>query len=164
MTVVSNASPIINLDAVGHLDLLQELYDEVLIPPAVYEEVTAAPEKPGARAVQGEDWITHRSLKRPRLASALLDELDPGEAQAIALAVETDVELLLLDEQAGRHAACRLEVDHVGTLGVLLEAKHADHISQVRPLLDALRSEAGFWIGDPLYEKMLDLAGEDAPP
>ena len=115
MTVVSNASPIINLDAVGHLDLLQELYDEVLIPPAVYEEVTAAPEKPGARAVQGEDWITHRSLKRPRLASALLDELDPGEAQAIALAVETDVELLLLDEQAGRHAACRLEVDHVGT-------------------------------------------------
>ena len=52
----------------------------------------------------------------------------------------------------------------MGTLGVLLEAKHADHISQVRPLLDALRSEAGFWIGDPLYEKMLDLAGEDAPP
>ena len=152
MTVVSNATPLINLDAIGHLNLLRHLCDEV----------TAAPGEPGAGAVQSEEWITRRSLNQRHLASALLGELDSGEAEAIALAVETEVELLLIDEQAGRRAARRLEVEHVGTLGVLLEAKHAGHVSKIRPLLDALRSEAGFWISNALYERTLELAGEDA--
>ena len=160
MTAVSNTSPIINLDAIGHLDLVRWLYDHLLIPPAVYDEVTVAPEKPGAEAVRSDEWITRRSLNQSRLASALLGELDPGEAEAIALAAETEVELLLIDEQAGRRAARRLEVDHVGTLGVLLEGKHAGRVSEIRPLLDALRSEAGFWLSDLLYEKMLELADE----
>lgn len=163
MTVVSNASPIINLDAIGHLDLLRGLCDDLLIPPAVHDEVTATPDKPGAKAVQSEEWITPRFLSQTRLVSGLLGELDPGEAEAIALAVEVNVELLLIDEQAGRRAARRLEVDHVGTLGVLLEAKHAGHVSEIRPLLEALRSEAGFWIDDALYERTLELASEDDP-
>ena len=89
-----------------------------------------------------------------------MGELDSGEAKAIALAVETDAELLLIDEQAGRRAARRLEVAHVGTLGVLLEAKHATYVSEIRPLMVALRSEAGFWLSDSLYDRMLELAGE----
>jgi predicted nucleic acid-binding protein len=161
MTVVSNASPIINLDAVGHLDLIQRLYGDLLIPSAVHKEITAAPGEPGAKAVQSETWITRHSLNQRRLASALLGELDSGEAEAIALAVETEVELLLIDEQAGRRAAQRLEVEHVGTLGVLLEAKQAGPVSEIRHLLDALRSEAGFWISDALYKRTLELAGEN---
>jgi len=161
MTVVSNASPIINLDAIGHLDLLQYLYDDILIPLAVHDEVTAASDEPGAKAVQSVEWITRRSLDQQHLASALRGELDAGEAEAIALAVEIEAELLLIDEQAGRRAARRLEVKHVDTPGVLLEAKHASSVSEVRPLLNALRSEAGFWISEPLYQRTLDLAGED---
>lgn len=160
MTVVSNASPIINLDAIGHLKLLQRLYGSILIPSAVQQEIAGAPRLPGAAAVQSEEWITSRSLIRSKFASALLGELDSGEAKAIALAVETDAELLLIDEQAGRRAARRLEVAHVGTLGVLLEAKHATYVSEIRPLMDALRSEAGFWLSDSLYDRMLELAGE----
>ena len=118
MTVVSNASPIINLDAIGHLDLLQHLYDDILIPLAVHDEATPVSNEPGAKAVQSVEWITRRSLDQQHLASALRGELDAGEAEAIALAVEIEAELLLIDEQAGRCAARRLEVEHVGTLGV----------------------------------------------
>lgn len=160
MTVVSNASPIINLDAIGRLNLLRYLYGSILIPSAVRKEVASAPGLPGAEAVQSETWIASHSVERPHLVSALRDELDPGEAEAIALAVKTDVDLLLIDEQAGRRAARRLDIAHVGTLGVLLEAKHGNHISAVGPLMDALRSETGFWLSDQLYNRMLELAGE----
>ena len=102
MTVVGNASPIINLDAIGHMDLLQHLYDDILIPLAVHDEVTAASDEPGAKAVQSVEWITRRSLDQQHLASALRGELDAGEAEATAPAVEIEAELLLIDEQAGR--------------------------------------------------------------
>ena len=84
MTVVSDASPIINLNAIGHIELLRHLYGELLIPPAVYDEVTAASSKPGAEAVRSEDWIVRHSVNDSRLTSALLNGPDPGEA---ALAV-----------------------------------------------------------------------------
>jgi predicted nucleic acid-binding protein len=85
MTAVSNASPIISLDATGHLDLVRRLYDHLLIPPAVYDEVTVAPNKPGADAVRTEEWIPRRPLNQSRLASALLGELDPARPRRLHL-------------------------------------------------------------------------------
>lgn len=63
--VVSNTSPIINLAAIGQLDLLRALYDEVLIPDAVYREIARFEEQPGAEAVQSMDWITCRLVRVP---------------------------------------------------------------------------------------------------
>jgi predicted nucleic acid-binding protein len=99
MTVVSHTSPIINLAAIGQLALLQPLYSRLIIPQAVYQEiaVTGAGE-PGAREVQALNWITRYTVADHALVSALSVELDPGEAEAIACAVELKAERLLIDE------------------------------------------------------------------
>ena len=94
------------------------------------------------------------------MATALRLELDAGEAEAIALAVESNANLILLDERLGRRAAHRLGLTVVGTLGVLIAAKDRGLLAAVRPVLDALRADAGFWITDELYNAVLKAANE----
>lgn len=99
MIVVSDASPLIALAVVGRLDLLRQLYAEVLLPEAVYGEVTAVQDAPGAAEVTNSGWIRTQPLRDRMLAEALALELDAGEAEAIALAVELRADLLLMDER-----------------------------------------------------------------
>jgi predicted nucleic acid-binding protein len=87
-------------------------------------------------------------------------DLDRGEAETIALAVELGADLLLLDEKEGRHVAQRLGLRVVGVGGILLEAKATGAIDVVRPHLDALRQTAGFYLSDSVYRYLLALAGE----
>jgi predicted nucleic acid-binding protein len=86
--------------------------------------------------------------------------LDLGEAETIALALELDADLVLLDEKEGQHAAQRLGLRVLGVVGILLEAKANSNINAVRPLLDALRQTAGFYLSTPVYKHALSLAGE----
>jgi uncharacterized protein len=69
-------------------------------------------------------------------------------------------DLVLLDERDGRFAAQRFGLQVVGVLGILLEAKSKGHIQSVRPYLDALRQQAGFYIHEKVYQHALQLAGE----
>ncbi|NBC19367.1 MAG: DUF3368 domain-containing protein [Bacteroidetes bacterium] len=160
MIVVSDTSPIINLAAIGHLEVLRDLYGQVHIPDAVYEELTVDEQQPGAAEASIADWIVQRATGQNDLTAALLGEMDRGEAAAIALAVEMHADLLLIDERIGRAAATRLGIHRIGVLGVLLEAKGQSIVPSIRPLLDALRAEAGFWVSDALYARVLDVAGE----
>ena len=106
MIVVSNTSPITNLAAIGQLDMLQQLYAKVLIPQAVYGELTfGGVIQPGGREAQTLPWIETKQVTDRVLVTALQMELDPGEAEAIALAVEVKADLLLLDERRGRVVA-----------------------------------------------------------
>jgi hypothetical protein len=130
--VVSDASPLINLAAIGRLDRLRALYGTVHIPNAVHREVTRFEGQPGADAVQSLEWVKVQSCPRPDLATALGEDLDAGEAEAIALAVDTGT-LLLIDEREGRRAAARLDVPRLGLLGVLVEAKRAGHVAASPP-------------------------------
>jgi predicted nucleic acid-binding protein len=159
--VISNTSPIINLAAVGQLVILQQLYETVLIPDAVYSELTSGDgAQPGGTEVQTLPWIETKSVTNQALVTALQMELDPGEAAAIALAVELKADLLLLDERQGRAIAARFGLRFVGLLGVLIEAKHKGCIMAVKPILDDLVTKAGFWVSQPLYARMLQAAGE----
>lgn len=98
---------------------------------------------------------------RIRLSSRRLElELDPGEAAAIALAIELKADLLLLDERRGRTVASRFGLRFVGLLGVLIEAKQQGYLGAVKPILDDLITRAGFWVSQPLYERVLQAAGE----
>lgn len=161
MIVVSDASPLIALAAVGQVDLLHQLYATVLVPDAVHQEVTAqSPDAPGAAQVRGAEWI-HSVMVRDRiLVEALCIDLDRGEAEAIALAVERSAELLLMDERRGRAAAVRLGRRVVGVLGILIQAKHERHLPAVKPVLDALERDAGFRVSRELYARVLTEAGE----
>lgn len=140
---------------------INQLYGTVFIPEAVYRELTD-PNFPvaGATEVQTFDWIQTRAVSDRILVEALSNELDIGEAEAIALAVEIQADQVLIDERRGRLVANRLNLRYTGILGILVEAKSKGLITEVRPLLDALMNEAGFWVAEPLYNSVLRLVNE----
>jgi uncharacterized protein len=67
---------------------------------------------------------------------------------------------VLIDERRGRLVASRLNFRYTGILGILVEAKSKGLITEVKPLLDALINEAGFWVAEPLYNSTLQLVNE----
>jgi predicted nucleic acid-binding protein len=99
-------------------------------------------------------------VQNQALVTALQRDLDRGEAETIALALELSADLVLLDEREGRHAAQKLELRVVGVVGMLLEAKSRRDVEAVRPHLDALRHKAGFYLSEQVYHFALSLTGE----
>jgi hypothetical protein len=159
--IVSNASPLINLARTGKLDLLRELYGKLLIPEAVWQEVVVGGAgQPGADEVKGAVWIERRTTKNKPLVQALLQELDTGEAEAIALALEVGADWLLMDEHLGRETARHLKLRCIGLVGVLIAAKNKGLVPAIKPCLDALRDLAGFHMKDVLYTRVLKDAEE----
>jgi len=162
MIVISDTSAITNLAAVELLELLHILYDRVVIPQAVYDEMTALGyQVPGTVEVQNLDWIETQSVSDRLRVEALQAKLDLGEAEAIVLALELDADLLLIDERRGRKEALEQGVTKIsGLLGILQEAKAKGLISTIKPVLDRLISENNFRISDRLYHALLQSAGE----
>ena len=108
MIVVSNASPLTNLAAIGQFDLLCRLYAGLHIPAGVWDELNAGDRRwPGCDEVAEADWIESHIVQNQALVTALRRDLDRGEAESIALAVELGADLVLMDEREGRHAAQR---------------------------------------------------------
>jgi predicted nucleic acid-binding protein len=164
MDVVSDTSPITNLAAVGHLELLQALYTQILIPQEVRDELVlgGAGNNPGAQEVLTGGWFVVDSVDaqdRDQLASKY-HALDIGEAAALALAKARGADLILLDDRAARDAARALGLNHIGVVGVLLAAKSRGLISLVKPILDDLRATAGFYLAEAVYQGALRAAGE----
>lgn len=86
--------------------------------------------------------------------------LDLGEAEAIVLASERGADFLLMDERVGRSIARERGIPTIGLIGALAAAKQMGLLPAVRPVLDALRVEAGFWVGDVVYQQVLRDLGE----
>lgn len=161
MIFVSNASPLVNLARIGRLELLRDLFGEMCVPDAVWEEVVVAGEgQPGAQLLAQARWVVRRQVQNRSLVQALRQELDAGEAEAIVLALELKADLLLMDERLGRETAQHLGLKPTGVIGVLIEAKRRGVLPEVRPLLDALRDQAGFRVSERLYERVLVDTGE----
>ena len=162
MIVVSNTSPIINLTAVGKLGILRDLYDTIYIPEAVYSEISViGAGQPGSEEVKAFDWIITQKVSNQTLVKALRIELDRGEAEAIALAIELQSDLLLIDERIGRTVAARFDLKFIGLLGTIIEAKSKGLVESVKPILNDLQTKAGFWISRTLYDHVLKCAKED---
>jgi predicted nucleic acid-binding protein len=161
MSVISNASPLIALIRIGQLDLLRQLYSEIIIPDAVWHEVVVeGADQPGAEVVSSASWIVRRTVTNRPLAHGLQQELDAGEAEAIALAVEIDDALLLMDERLGRDTARHFGIRYTGVVGVLIEAKHKELVQAIQTHLDALRDLAGLRVSEALYRRVLQDEGE----
>lgn len=161
MIVVSDASPIIALSLIEQLNLLNELYDDVEVPEAVYREITQLGiDQVGVQEILDADWISIRAVHNDTLANALLGELDQGEAEAITLATEINANLLLIDERRGRKVATRLGLNVIGVIGILIEAKKKGLINSLAKQLDDLVMIAGFRISPLLRRKVLEVAQE----
>lgn len=149
--VVSNTSPLIALDQIGHLQLLKQLFSQLLIPPAVRREIQPKPNL--------EDWIIERSLQQPIGPQILGASLGNGESEAVALALEVSADLLIIDERPGRRLAEMLGVPVIGTLGILLASKRRGYLPLVKPSVDALIA-LGFRVAASLYDDVIRDAGE----
>lgn len=160
MRVLSNTSPLMNLAAIGRLQLLPTLFGEVLTTPAVLDELEAGGTgAPGADARQWS-WLSVYPPRSSDTVRTLSLQLDRGEAETIAAALELKPDLVLIDEKLARHAAASLGLAPLGTVGVLLAAKQRGLLPLIRPALDDLRHKAGFWISDAVYRDALRMAEE----
>jgi uncharacterized protein len=161
--VISDTSAITNLAAIQHLQLLPQLYNQVTIPDAVYRELAEIdPPVPGTFEVQTSPWLDVRQVVSRAVVERLQVEakLDPGESEAIALALELNADLLLIDERRGRAEANRLGIRITRLLGILVEAKQKNLIVAVKPLMDALIATSDFRVSSALYSQILDIVGE----
>ncbi|MDX2213306.1 MAG: DUF3368 domain-containing protein [Oculatellaceae cyanobacterium bins.114] len=163
MIVISDTSAITNLAAIDQLKLLPLLYGQVIIPEAIYRElVDIDPPVPGGVEVQTAAWLEVKLIANRKVVERLQSEvkLDPGESEAIALALEIGADLLLIDERRGRVEADRLGIKITGLLGILVEAKRKNLIVAVKPLMDALIATSEFRVSSALYNQILNIVNE----
>ncbi len=161
MIIVSDTSPIANLIQIGALNILHQLFGRVIIPPKVEEEVLALKMFGVDLSVfENSNWIEVISPKNLVLLNEMRIELDEGESEAIVLAKELNADYILIDERLGTKKAHEVLLQTIGLLGVLIKAKNEKHIEKVKPILDALINDAGFWIGSKLYQTVLNSVGE----
>ena len=157
--VISNTSPLFYLHRLRQVDLLQRLYEQIVVPEAVRDELHIG-------RVRGEDapeiaeyeWIEVRSVRVPEVIR-LITDLGPGEAQVLALALEEPGGLVILDDGFARAVAKARDIRLTGTAGVLLKAKQEGHITAVAPLLNRL-IQLGFRLSQTTRAAILGLAQE----
>lgn len=149
--VVSNSSPVIALHRIGRLGLLEAVFGNIEVPPAVVREVTIRTSLP--------QWITETSLTQPIGAQILRASLGAGESEAIALALEREPQFLLLDDWPARRLALRLTLPVAGTLAVLVLAKRRGVIPSIKPEINNLMS-SGFRASLAVVDEVLKAAGE----
>jgi hypothetical protein len=152
MIIVSDTSSISNLLQIGLIDVLQILYGEITITPAVSKELDRV--STHSNSLAQIDWIKVKLPRNRELVAKLLEELDLGEAESIALAVEEKAEYLIIDEYAGRKIADAMGVKIVGILGVLIQAKSKGIIPSVKYPIEKL-VEIGFRLNEQLIESVL---------
>lgn len=157
--IIADSSPLISLAIIEQLELLPQLYQRVLLPPAVWDEVTVQGiGLPGANAVSKVTWL---EIQTPE--AALLKPLsilvDRGEAEAIALAQSIPESIVLLDDAQARRVAERLGVRRIGTLGILRRAKKSGLVQAVKPYIEKLRAQ-GIYIRQNLIDAVLQDLGE----
>ena len=137
--IISDASPLIALVDIGELDLLQKLYKSVTITDIVKDKIHS----------KLPEWIEISNEFDEKQFQILNLELDPGEASAIALALENPTSRIIIDESKGRSVAKRLGLKVTGTIGVIIKAKEKGLIKAGKLILDKLE-EHGFWLSEEL--------------
>jgi len=161
--VVSDTSPLIYLTRLGLFSPLRTLYDRVIVPAAVWQEITVGgkglPESENLQLAVTQGWI---ECKAPSSSQTILpssSRLGQGEIEAILLATELRAVLLNGDSDA-RATAEHLGVTVSETLGILSRAKREGHLTNLKSLLDRLLAETNFHMGEALYRKVLEGVGE----
>jgi predicted nucleic acid-binding protein len=135
MRVVVNATPLIALALLDRLELLRQMFDEILLPAAVYDEVVVkGAGRPGADAVGQADWLQVVSPQATSTIEPMLLGLDAGEMDVLLLAREQEPDWVLIDERLGRRVARAMGLPVKGTLGVLLAAVLAGLLSKAEAL------------------------------
>jgi predicted nucleic acid-binding protein len=157
--VIVNTSPLLYLYQVDCLELLQQLYGTITVPPAVPQELeTGKLQGVDVPEVNSIEWIQIRPVASATIIPAVID-LGQGEAEVIALGLENPGSLLVFDDSLARRIADLYGLKYTGTLGVLVKAKQSGYLSAVAPVINMLRSK-GMWLTDKIISDVLRLSGE----
>ena len=164
MLVVSNTSPLSNLAIVDRLALLHQRYGSVLMPGMVEKELAALSHAQARQRISqaiSSGWLLVK--REPNIQATALSyarRIDPGEAEAIALAEYIHADKLLVDDRLGRELARERGVPVTGILGELLYAKKQGSICSVTEVMEELKSQARFFIRADLFALIQREAGE----
>jgi predicted nucleic acid-binding protein len=155
-----DTSPLIFLAKLGHLDLLRQGADTVCTPQAVLNEVRARPDE-ATQAIEHAalSWLSVRQITNRDAVDIVRADLDLGEAEVIALAIEIAADQVVMDDLDARRFARRVGLDLIGTVGLLLAARLRGEIPSVREEIDRLLA-LGFRVAPALVEAVLREAGE----
>jgi predicted nucleic acid-binding protein len=146
--IVTDTTPLIALAAgTGELEILRALYDRVIVPFEVAEELHAAGgDALGVAAFEKATWLERRTAVVP-ISQLLGNTLDRGEASVIQTALNEGLALVCIDETVGRRVARMSGLTLTGSIGVLIKAKRRGYAISIPQVLDRMR-EHGIWLSE----------------
>ncbi len=145
--IIADSTCLIGLERIDKIDLLPQMYSQVIIPPQVQKEFGLS-----------FAWLIVKNPQNIGMVNSLKLMVDDGESEAIALAYELGYRLVVDDKQA-RNIAKRLDIEIIGTVGILVKAKQLGLIDQLLTILEALENK-GFYLSKSLKTEALILVGE----
>lgn len=148
--IISDTSCLILLDNIGELNLLHKLYGTIITTEEVKLEF--GKELP--------EWFEIKEPKDKNYQAIIENSVDKGEASTIALAIEYDDCLLIIDDLKGRKFAQQLGLHIIGTMGIIVDAKLSGFISSIKPTIQKIKN-TNFRISEHIQKIMLIKAGED---
>jgi predicted nucleic acid-binding protein len=157
--VIVNSTPLIALCKVNQLELLRELYTEITIPEAVFQEVTAKNDSVKRKILENGAWIHVQSVSDTIDRRMYKAKLHDGEVEVMILAQEIKADLVIIDDNAARKTAVYLGLPLTGTVGVLLRAKAEGLVPKVMPIVDSMEQN-GLYYGPLLKEWVRNQAKE----
>lgn len=159
--VIVNSTPLIALSGINRLTVLHELYGNVIIPRAVYNEINAKPESKCAKDLEKSlDWIIIDEIKNIEAKTYYKTQLHDGEVEVMILAKEQMADLVIIDDNNAKKHAKYLGLTVAGTLAVLMKAKSLGYVDSIKPLLHKM-VENHIYISPKLIAQCLQCVGED---
>lgn len=154
--VISNTTPLIALANIGHLELLHKLYERIIIPQAVMDEVISEPAK---SLIKNSSWIHVEQIKDTSKKTFYRARLHAGEVEVMILAQEQNADLVIMDDNTAKKTAKFMGLNVTGTLGVLLRTKKEGYIDLIEPIINELIND-GLYVSDVVREYVLKEAGK----
>lgn len=158
--VIVNSTPLIALCNAGLLHVLRSIYGKIIIPQAVFDEVTAKPDSACAQVKENLNWIMIEKIKDTSDRKMYKAKLHAGEVDVMILAQsDPRADLVIIDDNAAKKTAKYLGLTVTGTLGVLLKAKKCGVIFSVKDAINKMQSN-GFYINENIVKLVVEQAGE----
>jgi predicted nucleic acid-binding protein len=148
--IISDTSCLILLDNIGELALLHKLYKTIIT--TIEVKLEFGKDLP--------DWFEIKESENKNYQSIIENTVDKGEASTIALAIEYDDCLLIIDDLKGRKFALHLGLNIIGTIGVIVDAKLSGIIPSIKPIIQKIKN-TNFRITEEIEKLMLVKAGEE---
>ena len=140
--VISDAGPIFSLAVISRLDILDSLFENVVIPKAVWDEITVLKSVPHYTYIESYFRNKVRNITGPNNLHFVMDY---GESEALLLYKELDANFLLIDDKKARDIAENLGIQCVGTLGVLSAAKSKELIPELKPIFEIFLAQKRYY-------------------